>query len=169
MTKAYSFDKLLLLQKELDEEIMKLHGGSYPDTYSRRLLALFVELGEFANETRAFKYWSLKEPSPKERILDEFSDALHFFLSLALASNITHLEVPFPSAEKEDRIALSDSILEVYEEALRFGERKDEESYLLAFNSFLSLLPKMGYTLKDMEEAYLKKMAVNHKRQEERY
>ena len=71
-------------QKELDMEIAVNHGVSYSSTRNKRTLALLVELGEFANATRTFKYWSNKGPESKERVLDEFADGLHFILSLGI-------------------------------------------------------------------------------------
>ena len=72
-------------QLELDTEIAKNHNISYEETKDKRLLALLVELGEFANATRTFKFWSFKPSESKERVLDEFADGLHFLLSLGLA------------------------------------------------------------------------------------
>ena len=65
-------------QRELDEEIAVNHGVSYASTRNKRTLALLVELGEFANTTRTFKFWSNKGPEAKEVMLDEFADGLHF-------------------------------------------------------------------------------------------
>jgi dimeric dUTPase (all-alpha-NTP-PPase superfamily) len=39
-----------------------------------------VELGELANETRCFKYWSCKGPSDKKDILDEYADCILMIL-----------------------------------------------------------------------------------------
>ena len=57
-------------QYELDLEIAQNHHISYEETKDKRLLALLVELGEFANATRTFKFWSNKGPESKERVLD---------------------------------------------------------------------------------------------------
>ena len=56
---------LIPLQKELDERIMSLHEQTRPSTQLKRVLALVVEISELANETRTFKYWSLKGASEK--------------------------------------------------------------------------------------------------------
>jgi hypothetical protein len=74
-------------QIELDEEICKKHNVSYESTRISRLIALLVEIGEFANETREFKYWSLKGSSPKEVVIEEYVDALRFFLSVGIGDN----------------------------------------------------------------------------------
>ena len=50
----------------------------------RKMLALLVEIGELANETRCFKYWSNKPASEREVILEEYVDGLHFILSIGI-------------------------------------------------------------------------------------
>ena len=165
MSEFYSLKELYSLQKGLDKEIAEKHNVTYESTFEKRLLALFVELGEFANETRCFKFWSLKGPSEKDVILDEYADAIHFFLSLGLAIGIDDFHFSFLKDEK----TLSQAILGVYEKVLEFDKDRNEERYRNAFQSFLDLLPLMGYGFQDMEEAYKKKLAVNYKRQETHY
>ncbi|MBS3991052.1 MAG: dUTP diphosphatase, partial [Erysipelothrix sp.] len=46
-------------QRELDERIFSTHQTNRENTRIDRTLALCVELSEFVNETRCFKYWSL--------------------------------------------------------------------------------------------------------------
>lgn len=58
-----------------------------------RILALMVEVGEFANATRCFKYWSMKDSESKERLLDEYADILHLFLSVGNTVKFTPEEV----------------------------------------------------------------------------
>ena len=72
--------ELFKKQAELDETIAKNHNISYATTRNKRTLSLLVELGEFANATRCFKYWSNKPSESLERVLDEYVDGLHFFL-----------------------------------------------------------------------------------------
>lgn len=62
---------------------------------NERVLALIVECGELANalKGRGFKYWSQKQPESKERLLDEYVDILHFWLSIGLSLNFTAEEV----------------------------------------------------------------------------
>lgn len=58
-----------------------------------RLLALFAEVGELANATRCFKYWSKKGPESRERLLDEYVDILHFWLSIGNTLGFSSEEV----------------------------------------------------------------------------
>jgi len=75
--------ELLEKQKNLDDFILKEININYKDRLNSSILALVVEIGEMANEIRSHKYWSKKAPSPKEVVLDEFVDCLHFILSIA--------------------------------------------------------------------------------------
>ncbi len=159
------FSSLFSLQKGLDEEIHLLHKESYESTYHKRVLALLVELGEFANETRAFKFWSLKGPSSKEIILDEWADALHFFLSIGIYLGVDKIE----SNEKPSSSSLVEQLLLVYKEVSAFYLDKDVEGYKKAFSDFLDLLMLLGYSESDGIEAYKKKLEVNYKRQENHY
>src|SRR5699024_11074132 len=54
------------------------------DIFEAKYLALLVELGELANETRCFKFWSKKPGSDRAVILEEFVDNLHFILLLGI-------------------------------------------------------------------------------------
>lgn len=89
--------KLLKMQQELDDTILtNVNYGKdidycleHQDFLTEEILALSVEVGEFANATRCFKFWSQKGPESKERLLDEFADILHFYLSIANAMNFT--------------------------------------------------------------------------------
>ena len=157
-------DDLFPLQKQLDEEIHLLHKESYQTTKSKRLLALLVELGEFANETRCFKFWSLKGPSPKDVVLDEYADGLHFYLSLGLILGIDSLSYE-PKAASDP----TEAILIAYEKAVLLHSHFDEKTYLEGFHSFLDLSATFRFTGKEVKDAYLKKLAVNHQRQENKY
>lgn len=156
---------LYRLQHGLDEEIHQLHNESYATTFEKRKLALLVELGELANETRCFKFWSLKGPSPKEKILDEYADGLHFLLSLGVAIGVRRYEAEVETLS----IPLHEAILDVYKKSLFFFENECEATYSEAMLSFLELLPLLGYTVEEAIDAYKKKLAVNYERQKEHY
>ena len=158
--------ELFLLQRGLDAEIHKKHDETYATTKEKRVLSLLVELGEFANETRTFKFWSYKAPSAKEVILDEYADALHFFLSLGLAIGIDSLEHAFAPFAFH---SLTAAIIDVYAKTVDFYRTYGKEEYEIAFCAFLNLLPPLGYDEKDMFEAYKRKLQINYTRQENRY
>jgi|LAHS01.1.fsa_nt_gb dimeric dUTPase (all-alpha-NTP-PPase superfamily) len=160
-----TLDELFPLQKGLDEEIQTKHHVSYEDTHYKRILALLVELGEFANETRCFKFWSEKPASEKAVILDEYADGMHFFLSLGLPLGVETYTHKF----KPDQSELTLQILQTYSLVSALLEHYDEKTYARAFGSFLNLLPLLGYTGEEAIAAYKKKLGVNYQRQEAHY
>src|SRR5688500_20051556 len=54
------------------------------DVFREKCLALLVELGELANETRCFKFRSKKPRNDDSVLLEEYVDNRHFRLSLGL-------------------------------------------------------------------------------------
>ena len=152
-------------QKELDLEIANNHNITYQSTRNKRTLALFVELGEFANATRTFKYWSNKGPESKERVLDEFADGLHFILSLGIDQGfeVDSIEV------QDDDLTLTDTILKTYELTSIFYSSQTLSNYLAVFISYLRCLFKLNFTWQEARDAYYLKLQENHVRQETNY
>ena len=151
-------------QAALDAYIQNEHHETYQSTSKKRMLALLVELGEFANETRCFKFWSLKGPSEKEVILDEYADGLHFFFSLGLP-----LQAEDFTIQEGEPLPLTEQILLVYQKVASLSEHYDKEHYIEAFSAYWLLLKDLGYSIDEALEAYDKKLAVNYKRQENHY
>jgi dimeric dUTPase (all-alpha-NTP-PPase superfamily) len=152
--------ELFEVQRKLDERIIKEHGLEGKYLFDRKLVSLKTELGELANETRLHKYWSKKPPSPKEVILEEFSDVHHFMLSLGLE-------------RKWDRFI--DTIdykpyleFEPFENLLQLFENSFMSSghYLNAWKHFLALGIQLGFTEQEIIDGYMKKNEKNHARQD---
>ena len=64
---------------------------------------------------------------------------------------------------------LTDQFHEVYHRIDIFKKKQDDKTYIKAFQTFLNLLPLLGYRWKDLEKAYYKKLGVNYVRQETNY
>ena len=79
--------ELFELQRKLDQRIIVNHNLQEDFLLKKKILALQVEIGELANETRCFKYWSKKGPSEKSIILEEYVDCIHFILSIGIEKN----------------------------------------------------------------------------------
>ena len=157
--------ELFKKQTELDEVIAKNHNVSYASTRDRRIMALIVEIGELANATRCFKYWSNKGSEEKEIVLDEYADGLHFFLSLGIDIKTSKTSYN----RTKHFLDLTRQFHEVYHRIDVFYKKQDDASYIKAFQSFLNLLPLLGYRWKDLEKAYYKKLGVNYNRQDNNY
>ncbi|WLD92324.1 dUTP diphosphatase [Alkalihalobacillus sp. AL-G] len=155
------------MQDELDRRIEKEHQLESKDLFSEKILALLVEVGELANETRCFKFWSSKPPSSKAVILEEFVDGLHFVLSIGLTKSYNLPEaIPIEQPEKE----IVQAFLAVYEDIqlLKMNEH-DVNKYERLLEDYLMIGRILGFTADDIQDAYLSKNEVNHSRQDQGY
>lgn len=168
-------NKLYKLQEELDNHIWQKHNTlermTKVELLDSTILALLVELGELANTTRCFKHWSTKGMMDKEIILDELADVWHFYLSIG---NQFDTRETFASLEYDDYFIKSRSIVDVllninyWVNALTI-KSMTAEAYSNSGSAILMLGHKLGFTDKEVEQAYLKKHEKNYRRQEEGY
>ncbi|HMM00701.1 MAG TPA: dUTP diphosphatase [Bacilli bacterium] len=166
MSEVFALNLLFSKQSELDRRIHADKNVDYASTLVKRKLALLVELGEFANATRTFKFWSTKTGESKERLLDEYADVLHFLLSLGLAKNLKVEQIEFLEPRTN---VLSTLILDVYQKFETFFIKESLAEYKAAFASFLTISKAINFSESDIIDAYLKKNAENFKRQDNNY
>ena len=159
------FTPLFNKQKELDLAIQVNHNVTYEDTMERRFLALNVEIGELANATRCFKYWSNKKSESKERIMDEYADGLHFLLSLGVANGIKETSFEYEESDED----LSFLFNNMYSLISIFKENSNEENYRNCFKNYLKIAYKIEMNKDDIFASYLLKLGENYHRQETNY
>jgi dimeric dUTPase (all-alpha-NTP-PPase superfamily) len=107
----------------------------------------------------------------KRPLLEEYVDCLHFILSIGndIIGELTDSEIEdILLNAKEDSGDVVDTfiVLNSYSCELKFREKYD---YISLLTIFLSLGLTLGFTWDQVEEAYMKKNAVNHQRQESGY
>ena len=162
---AIDLTNLYQKQAQLDARIADNHHVTYATTRERRILALLVEIGEFANATRCFKYWSNKASEDIAIVLDEYVDGLHFFLSLGI--DIKASKSTYHYTKHADN--LTKQILETYRLSALFYKNQDEKSYIKAFQSFINIVPLLKVRWSTIEKAYYKKLGENYSRQDHNY
>ncbi|MCM3619394.1 dUTP diphosphatase [Sutcliffiella horikoshii] len=158
--------KLYDMQRELDEKIETQHGLLKENLVEEKILALLVELGELANETRCFKFWSVKPPAEQKVILEEYVDGVHFILSLGLTFGYGE-EVSRGLAEQAE--SLTGQFNSVYHLISIFKTDISEENYRVLVDSYMQLGEMLGFSWGEVEDAYLAKNKVNHDRQAQGY
>ena len=162
MDYEYLFNK----QRELDTYIEdNLESANRDDLFRKKILALQVEIGELANETRCFKFWSKKGPSEQSVIIEEYVDGLHFILSVGHDKGLSYTS----SALTDNGSDQTDSFLELYRSIGAFYSEPVQETYVALFQSFLQLGQQLGFTEASILKAYQQKNEVNHTRQDEGY
>ncbi|KDE31583.1 dUTP diphosphatase [Bacillus altitudinis] len=194
-----NLEKMFEMQAELDNRIIREKGLEGQDLLPNTYVALITELGEFANEGRWFKHWSDDQRArnqdryleyrtedlggnqwvEKNPLLEEYVDCLHFFLSIAIKKgwkeelNIREEAIEdFKEAGFDG--GLSGVFVEMQWSLLNSRMLKDEENkkqhFHIAWGLFLAIgIVGFGFTPEQIEEAYMNKNAVNHKRQQEGY
>ena len=175
-----NLEKLFETQKVLRERIN--YQGE--DRFNKLILALLVELGECANEWRGFKFWSKNQnpntheeeweyapgdhgPRPvfKNPLLEEYVDCLHFILELGIEHGIYELE----TIDMVEEQTVTDSFLSVMEYANNFDLEPTKLNFTYMFEKFKKLGKQLGFTWKQVEQAYYDKNKVNHERQDNGY
>lgn len=159
-------EKLFQIQKQLNDRIIQEHQLEGEDLFTEVQLAFLVELGELANETRCFKYWSRKPSSKREVILEEYVDGLHFVLTLGLALRYTNVIIKQTYSYLE---TMTEQFLEVMKQTHELNRERSDENYQRLVDSFLGLGQQLGFSYEEIEEAYLAKNKVNHQRQDNGY
>lgn len=124
-------------------------------------------MGELANETRCFKFWSVKPPSEKQVILEEFVDGVHFILSLGIECDFHKRKFLINAAPTP--LSVTDQFLLINERVLRFQMTRSETDYIALFEGYLQLAMLLGITYEEMEQAYFDKNEVNYQRQQNNY
>ncbi|WP_026690608.1 dUTP diphosphatase [Alteribacter aurantiacus] len=164
------FTRLFEMQKALDKHIETKHGLTEESLVERKLLAFSVELGELANETRCFKFWSEKPPSEKRVVLEEYVDGVHFLMSIGIEFGFDdHVEYLFPEDQEASNEQLTEDFLEIQSSLVDVQKTRDFSNYKAFFNAYLRLGAHLGFTEEDLLTAYLDKNEVNYKRQQEGY
>ncbi|AYE35297.1 hypothetical protein CP523_13160 [Clostridium septicum] len=139
---------LLEMQKELDIAIFK---KSDIDVYPTRKieLALRVELGELAQEFKEFKYWKkTKGEVNREKMLEEWADVFHFALSLENEEGNSFID---RAEEIAHRLNSDYTVYHLFQ--MCFKDPTVPRIIALGLN--------LGFTFKEMEQAYRYKNKIN--------
>jgi dimeric dUTPase (all-alpha-NTP-PPase superfamily) len=188
-----NLQKLFEMQKALDKQIEQEHPRHEgEDRLAEKILALQVELGELAQEWRGFKFWSNdREPRTytqdgceecvdgltncekciRNPLLEEYVDCLHFILSIAI--ELGHTAEGLYVWDEE----LEGETVDVFIELMYWVSRirsNDKFKRKAAFRTVCYIFfnlgeQRLGFTWEEVEQAYVKKNAENHKRQESGY
>lgn len=67
--------------KDLDHIFMAKFEKNEPMYFEKNCIEFLVEFGEFVNETKCFKYWSIKKPK-MEAVYEEFADCITMILTM---------------------------------------------------------------------------------------
>ena len=97
--------------------------------------------------------------------LMEINFPFPFFLSLGI--DIKTKKTKYRSTKHKNDLTQQFHL--VYQNIMSFHLHQRDKYYIKAFQSFLNLMPLIGFKWEDLEEAYYKKLKVNYQRQDNNY
>lgn len=167
MLNSEQFSTIVQLQNQLDKKIIVNRNVSDVKTLNARFLALLVELGEFANEQRCFKYWSSKPSSEKSIMLEEYIDSLHFILSIGNSFHINFDNFEF--LEKTNYQDFNLAFIDLFALVTTFFKSKSSNDFFELLNIYFTIGKKCKFSSEDIMACYIYKNEINHLRQSQNY
>lgn len=159
------FNKQLELDKKLTLKAFELNPNfSKVDLEKRKLIALHVELGEFANEIETFKYWKKTRNLNIDFIYEEFADLIHFLVSFGNDYNLpTSIN---PRTISDD---INEQLIATFNAISDATKQLDKEKILIIFELVLGLAKLYGLKENEIIKWYEIKNEKNHQRIKSNY
>jgi dimeric dUTPase (all-alpha-NTP-PPase superfamily) len=150
--------ELLALQNLLDDKIRQ-EKGITGDTSQKKVIAFKVEFGELLNEHMGFKFW--KTPRTDFwRMLEEYVDGIHFILSIGLERKYSRFIHALFEMPKDVPSSIHDLSEDIFNNPINSAGK-----WLKLLEDYMMLGYKLGFTDKQVRDAYIEKNKVNHVRQ----
>ena len=158
--------KLYQRNKILDDHFMNKYIKDDKRLHEKNCLELIVELCELANESRCFKYWSIKSVN-REYLLEEYADCLLMVLYMFNYYNIDNIY--------EVKNDYSEDILFVFNDLIRMcakfmdNDNIDEDYVMNVFNYLLHLGKLLNISEKEIIKSCYDKIIKNEERLNSNY
>ena len=143
---------------ELDQIFFEKYGND-KKIFDMNCIEILVELGEFINETKCFKYWSIKKPN-KEAMLDEYADVITMILYFANLLKMDVTDFKITSTEKN----LLELINETYFLCTKIMNNMTEELIRNILTNSLQIAYLLNITEDEIIEAINKKPEIINER-----
>ena len=143
---------------KLDDIFIEQFSKKDKDMYKKNKLELLVEIGEFANETKCFKYWTNKAPN-RDLVLEEFADCIIMTLCLYNYKNLILEDLEYN--KKED---INDNIAYLYKLGSNFYFNDDKDTLKEILFNLINVASLLNITKDEIVEASLKKIELDTKR-----
>jgi len=139
---------------KLDKIFQEKYFGD-SEIYQKNCIELLTEIGELANETKCFKYWSIKEPQ-REKVLDEYADCITMSLTFIGYQNSKLDNLPTPKN--------FNNILELFnflfEESTKLYHQYDEQVAKTIFQNLLEIKNFLNITEAQLQAACQAKQTI---------
>lgn len=151
------------MNKALDKIYLERY-SNVEELMDKNILSLLVEIGELANETKCFKYWSIKV-GKKDEILEELADVLLMTLCFC-----NYLDVDITKSYNDLKMrTATEQFLDLYRLVSDFKENYTSEQILIIFGKVMTLGYSLGYNEEEIVKACHKKINKNIERLNSNY
>ena len=132
----------------------------HDDLVRKNKLELLVEIGELANETKCFKYWTKKEPN-KELVEEEYADCL--IMTLCFFS-LLHIELDEEYNYLFNELDTIDIFAKLYSLASDFYYSESRDTIKKIFVILVNLGYQLGFNDEKIINITLKKIITDKER-----
>jgi len=144
--------------KSLDQLFINAYGNSN-EIITKNKLELLVELGELANESKCFKYWSKKSPD-KNLVLEEYADCLLMIFYFMREFDI-ELNETFPNTDNNNII---DQFLVLYKLTSNLLNQYTKELIKEIFVQMINLGKLLNLSDKEIIASCFNKIKIDKQR-----
>lgn len=151
------WEDILKRNTKIDEIFIKKYEDNEPNYFEKNCLSLITEIAEFLNETKCFKYWSIKNPD-KDKLKEEYADALIMTLSM-----FNYLNINLDLVEHSK----TSNILEIFNELFKDASNimnKDTLSVKKVFSNLIYISTLLNITEEEIKDVCYKKQEIVEKR-----
>ncbi len=151
-------DEVYSKNKELDKIFISKYESIDKDMFRKNKIELLVEIGELANETKCFKYWTTKTPN-RELVLEEYADCIIMTLCLYNYYNLELEDIEYKRIED-----INDQIASLYKlgSEIYFSDNTELLKELLF--GLINLASLLKITKEEIVSSSLKKIELDTKR-----
>ncbi|WP_373598007.1 dUTP diphosphatase [Metamycoplasma equirhinis] len=159
-----NLDFIFQTQIKLDEEILKSVDKDEKDLEYKKIIALLVELGEFANEVKTFKYWKKHRDINYEAMLEEYADGIHFLTSIAYHNDVnSDIKIIVKDNDFNRQLGFA------YIAFAKLFKKRNKKNIQNAFGIYLGLGRLVNISYDDILSSYMKKNKKNYLRIKNNY
>lgn len=157
------WNEILKRNQELDNAFNEKYNYD-TNMYEKNCIELLTELGELANETKCFKYWTIKEPD-KLKILEEYADCITMSLYFIGYMNSNLENLPNKHQTKD----INELFNYLFNKSSLLYNNKDEKIVKDIFVNILHLRDYLNITEKELQESCINKQNIVFERLKSNY
>lgn len=158
-----NWNEIYIKNKRLDDIFFEKFKND-EKMFEKNCIELIVEIAEFANESRCFKYWSNKSMK-KEETLEELADCIMVCLYFYNYLNIDEVKIKTYDFSSDILICLND----VFKLSTLLIDNVNEKIVIKIFSYLIYIGSLVNLEEKEIYEACLRKIEKQEKRLEEGY